>query len=198
MTGGAASLEGLNPQQREAVLAPPGANLVLAGAGSGKTRVIVHRILRLLEEGLRPGEVLAITFTHKAAGEMRERLRAALGVQAKGMWVGTFHAVCARILRAEAERAGLPAGFAVCSRGECLTLLKREMAAAGVSPERYAPKAVLERIGFLKTSGQAPGEGAPPSGLGAEAARLAPPYDRPQRGAGAGAFAAHLCLPIRL
>ena len=198
MMGRAAYLKGLNPQQREAVLAPPGANLVLAGAGSGKTRVIVHRILRLLEEGLRPEEVLAITFTQKAAGEMRERLRAALGPRVRGMWVGTFHAVCARILRAEAEAAGLPPEFVVCSRGECLTLIKREMAAAGVSPERHAPRAVLERIGYIKTSGQVPGGDGLPFSLDAVAARIAPRYERSLRAAGAVDFDDLLCMPIRL
>ncbi|MBI3025577.1 MAG: UvrD-helicase domain-containing protein [Candidatus Tectomicrobia bacterium] len=198
MMGGAGSLDGLNPQQREAVLAPSGANLVLAGAGSGKTRVIVRRILRLLEEGLRPEEVLAITFTQKAAGEMRERLRAALGPRGRGMWVGTFHAVCARILRVEAEAAGLPPGFVVCSRGECLTLLKREMAAAGVNPERYAPKAVLERIGFLKTSSAPAGADGLPFSLDAVAMRLASRYERALWGAGAVDFDDLLCMPIRL
>ena len=132
-------LKDLNPQQKEAVLAPPGANLVLAGAGSGKTRVIVHRILRLLDEGLAPHRILAITFTNKAAGEMKERLFASLEDGARGIWVGTFHAVCARILRAEAEAAGLSSNFSIFSRGECMTLVKRCLAAAKISEERYAP-----------------------------------------------------------
>ena len=145
-------LENLNPQQKEAVLAPPGANLVLAGAGSGKTRVLVHRVLRLLAEGLAPNRILAITFTNKAAGEMRERLFASLGEGARGIWVGTFHAVCARILRAEAEAAGLSPGFTIFSRGECLALVKRCMAAANISEERYPPRSVLEQMGRRKTA----------------------------------------------
>ena len=126
-------LKDLNPQQKEAVLAPAGANLVLAGAGSGKTRVIVHRILRLLAEGLAPSRILAITFTNKAAGEMRARLFASLEEGARGIWVGTFHAVCARILRAEAEAAGLSPNFTIFSRSECVTLIKRRLSAAGIS-----------------------------------------------------------------
>lgn len=190
-------LANLNPQQREAVLAPPGANLVLAGAGSGKTRVLVRRVLRLLEEGAAPSEILAITFTNKAAGEMREPLAAALGEGARGVWLGTFHAVCARILRAEAEAAGLPRNFAVFSRSECLALVRRRMEAAGVSAERYSPRAVLEWIGRRKT---AVGEEEPPLpfSVGETARKLAPGYERALREAGAVDFDDLLALPPRL
>ncbi len=103
--GAGGYLEGLNPQQLEAVLAPPGPALVLAGAGSGKTRVIVRRILHLLSGGTPPGAILALTFTNKASGEMKERLAEALGPGVRGTWMGTFHATGARILRAEFEQA---------------------------------------------------------------------------------------------
>ncbi len=192
-------LKDLNPQQKEAVLAPPGANLVLAGAGSGKTRVIVHRILRLLEEGMAPDRILAITFTNKAAGEMRARLFASPGTGARGIWVGTFHAVCARILRAEAEAAGLSPSFTIFSRGECLTLIKRCLAAANISEERYAPRAVLEQMGRRKTSlSEADDSESPPFSIEATARKVAPAYERALREAGAVDFDDLLARPLSL
>ncbi len=192
-------LKDLNPQQKEAVLAPPGANLVLAGAGSGKTRVIVHRILRLLDEGIAPDRILAITFTNKAAGEMRARLFASPGTGARGIWVGTFHAVCARILRAEAEAAGLLPSFTIFSRGECLTLIKRCLAAANISDERYAPRAVLEQIGRRKTSlAEADDSESPPFSIEATARKVAPAYERALREAGAVDFDDLLARPLQL
>ncbi len=192
-------LKDLNPQQKEAVLAPPGANLVLAGAGSGKTRVIVHRILRLLDEGMAPDRILAITFTNKAAGEMRARLFASPGTGARGIWVGTFHAVCARILRAEAEAAGLSPSFTIFSRGECLTLIKRCLAAANISEERYAPRAVLEQIGRRKTSlSEADDSESSPFSIEATARKITPAYERALREAGAVDFDDLLARPLSL
>ena len=192
-------LKDLNPQQKEAVLAPPGANLVLAGAGSGKTRVIVHRIQRLLEEGLAPNGILAITFTNKAAGEMRARLFASLGTGARGIWVGTFHAVCARILRAEAEAAGLSPSFTIFSRGECLTLIKRCLSAANINEERYAPRSVLEQIGRRKTSlVEADDSESPPFSIDAAARKVAPAYERALGEAGAVDFDDLLARPLQM
>ena len=100
-------LAGLNPAQREAVLHVDGPLLVVAGAGSGKTRVLTHRVAHLIRaHGVKPNEILAITFTNKAAGEMRERLERMLGRQARAAWILTFHAACGRMLRREAERLG--------------------------------------------------------------------------------------------
>lgn len=192
-------LKDLNPQQKEAVLAPPGANLVLAGAGSGKTRVIVHRIRRLLDEGLAPNRILAITFTNKAAGEMRERLFASLGEGVRGIWVGTFHAVCAKILRAEAEAAGLSPSFTIFSRGECLTLVKRCLATAKISEERYAPRSVLEQIGRRKTSSAEAGDSDPaPFSIDATARKIAPAYERALGEAGAVDFDDLLARPLQM
>ncbi|HEY0373228.1 MAG TPA: UvrD-helicase domain-containing protein, partial [Amnibacterium sp.] len=122
-----ALLDGLNPQQREAVLYRGTALLIVAGAGSGKTRVLTHRIASLLESREAwPSQILAITFTNKAAGEMRERVRALVGQQAsEGMWISTFHSACVRILRREAEVFGYARGFTIYDSGDSRALIKR-------------------------------------------------------------------------
>ena len=118
-------LEGLNEPQREAVLHGEGPLLILAGAGSGKTRVLTHRIAHLVGSGqARPGEILAITFTNKAAQEMRERVEQLVGNRARAMWVMTFHSACARILRAEAEKLGYTRGFTIYDEQDSLRLVK--------------------------------------------------------------------------
>src|ERR687890_332787 len=101
-------LEGLNPPQREAVVHGDGPLLVVAGAGSGKTRVLTHRIAHLVHEGVHPSRILAITFTNKAADEMRQRVAALIGPVARTMWVSTFHSACVRILRRDASLLGYP------------------------------------------------------------------------------------------
>src|SRR3954462_10743256 len=107
-------LDKLNPEQREAVLHTDGPLLILAGAGSGKTRVIAHRIAHIVSAGLtEPDRVLAVTFTNKAAGEMRSRVEALLRVDCRQMWISTFHALCARLLRREAPQIGLSRDFVI-------------------------------------------------------------------------------------
>ncbi|WP_210507319.1 ATP-dependent helicase [Naasia sp. SYSU D00057] len=119
-------LEGLNPQQREAVLYRGPALLIVAGAGSGKTRVLTHRIASLLESREAwPSQILAITFTNKAASEMRERVKALVGGAAEGMWISTFHSACVRILRREAEQFGYSRNFTIYDSGDTRALLKR-------------------------------------------------------------------------
>jgi DNA helicase II / ATP-dependent DNA helicase PcrA len=144
-------LAGLNPPQREAVEHPGGPLLVLAGAGSGKTRVLTHRIAYLLATGqVRPGEILAITFTNKAAAEMRERVGDLIGRSVRAMWVTTFHSSCARMLRVDAERLGYSKGFTIYDQGDSLRMVKRCLAELGVDPKRYPPRAVQGKISGAK------------------------------------------------
>ncbi|WP_298456135.1 DNA helicase PcrA [uncultured Cellulomonas sp.] len=144
-------LTGLNPQQREAVLHAGSPLLIVAGAGSGKTRVLTHRIAHLLATGrARPGEILAITFTNKAAGEMRERVEALVGPSARMMWVSTFHSACVRILRKEAATLGLRSTFSIYDAADSqrlMTMVAREL---DLDPKRYPPKALGARISALK------------------------------------------------
>jgi DNA helicase-2/ATP-dependent DNA helicase PcrA len=145
-------LEGLNEPQREAVTHGEGPLLILAGAGSGKTRVLTHRIAFLLyTDQARAGEILAITFTNKAAKEMRERVESLLGWGTRGMWLMTFHAACARILRAEAERLGYTRQFTIYDQADSRRLAKRSADAVGVDPKRFTPAAVLNQISAAKS-----------------------------------------------
>ena len=122
---GAALLEGLNPRQRDAVVHAGSPLLIVAGAGSGKTRVLTHRIAYLLRTGqARADEILAITFTNKAAQEMRDRVELLVGPRARAMWVMTFHSACARMLRADAERLGYTRGFTIYDEQDSLRAVK--------------------------------------------------------------------------
>ena len=144
-------LEGLNEPQREAVTHGEGPLLILAGAGSGKTRVLTHRIAFLLHtEQAQPWEILAITFTNKAASEMRERVHQLLGHATRGMWLMTFHAACARILRAEAERLGYTRRFTIYDQADSRRLTKRSADAVGVDLKRYTPAALQTQISAAK------------------------------------------------
>ncbi|HZO06148.1 MAG TPA: UvrD-helicase domain-containing protein [Solirubrobacterales bacterium] len=144
-------LAGLNPPQREAVEHTEGALLVLAGAGSGKTRVLTHRIAYLLATGAaRPGEILAITFTNKAAAEMRERVGQLIGRSVRAMWVTTFHSSCARMLRADAEKLGYSKSFTIYDQADSVRMLKRAMAELGIDPKRYPPRAIHSKISGAK------------------------------------------------
>jgi DNA helicase-2/ATP-dependent DNA helicase PcrA len=141
----------LNPPQREAVEHTEGPLLVLAGAGSGKTRVLTHRIAYLLATGeARPGEILAITFTNKAAAEMRERVGNLVGRSVRAMWVTTFHSACARMLRADAERLGYSRGFTIYDESDSLRMLKRCLTELGTDPKRFPPRAVRAKISGAK------------------------------------------------
>ena len=144
-------LEDLNEPQREAVTHGEGPLLILAGAGSGKTRVLAHRIAFLIyTDQAQSGEILAITFTNKAASEMRERVEKLLGHATRGMWLMTFHSACARILRAEAARLGYTRQFTIYDQADSRRLAKRSADAVGVDPKRYTPAAVLNQISAAK------------------------------------------------
>jgi len=144
-------LEGLNEPQREAVTHGEGPLLILAGAGSGKTRVLTHRIAHLIySDEAQPNEILAITFTNKAAKEMAGRVERLLGRATRGMWLMTFHAACARILRVEAERLGYTRQFTIYDQADARRLTKRCADAVGVDPKRYTPAAIHNQISAAK------------------------------------------------
>jgi DNA helicase-2/ATP-dependent DNA helicase PcrA len=143
-------LSGLNPEQREAVLKTEGPLLILAGAGSGKTRVIAHRIAHLVSDGFaEPDRILAVTFTNKAAAEMRSRVETLLGTDCRSMWISTFHALCARLLRREAPQIGLSRDFVIYDSSDQLTLMKHVLREAGLDGT-LQPRVVLSRISHAK------------------------------------------------
>ena len=134
-------LNDLNDAQRQAVTAEPGNMLVLAGAGSGKTRVLVHRIAWLVQaEGMSPYSILAVTFTNKAAREMRERIDHLLGMNTRGMWVGTFHGLAHRLLKVHWREAGLAENFQILDSDDQLRLLKRIHRELEIDEARWPPK----------------------------------------------------------
>ena len=142
---------GLNPPQQEAVEYGDGPLLVIAGAGSGKTRVLTHRIAHLLASGqARPGEILAITFTNRAAAEMRDRVEELVGRHARAMWVTTFHSACARMLRADAERLGYSKSFTIYDQADSLRMIKRVMEELDVDPKRFPARAIQSGISGAK------------------------------------------------
>ncbi len=144
-------LEGLNPAQREAVLHAGSPLLLIAGAGSGKTRVLTHRIAHLLAaRGVRPGQVLAITFTNKAAAEMRERVASLVGPAARSMWVSTFHSACVRLLRREAAHVGLRSSFSIYDADDARRLMALVGRELDLDPKRHPPRSLSAQVSNLK------------------------------------------------
>src|SRR4030088_154745 len=146
-------LAGLNDPQRQAVTHGEGPLLILAGAGSGKTRVLTHRIAYLVATDVaRPSEILAITFTNRAAGEMRDRAELLVGRRVRAMWVMTFHAACARMLRADAHRLGYTRQFTIYDQADARRLGKRCLDELGVDPKRFTPAAIHNQISDAKNT----------------------------------------------
>ena len=151
-------IDTLNGPQREAVVTTEGPLLVLAGAGSGKTRVLTYRIANILEQNLAaPWEILAITFTNKAATEMRERLAQLVGTRSRGMWVSTFHSMCVRMLRADAERLGFTKNFTIYDTDDMKRLYKEIMAELNIDPKRFPINQLMNRISQAKNDLVTPG-----------------------------------------
>src|SRR5580658_5230096 len=152
----------LNPEQRLAVESLDGPLLVLAGAGTGKTRVLTTRFAHiLLSNKAFPNQVLAVTFTNKAAREMRERVAAILGRPAEGLWLGTFHALCARMLRRHASLVGLAPNFTILDTDDQLRLLKQVMEAERVDAKRWVPPALMAIVQRWKDRGLTPARVTP-------------------------------------
>ncbi|CAA7626022.1 putative DNA helicase II homolog [Magnetospirillum sp. LM-5] len=150
-------LKGLNPEQHQAVTTLDGPVLVLSGAGTGKTRVLTSRLAHILASGrAHPWQCLAVTFTNKAAREMRERVAQLVGPAAESLWLGTFHALCVRILRRHAELVGLKSNFTILDSDDQLRLLKQVMEAEGIDPKRWPAQAVMGTIQRWKDRGQVP------------------------------------------
>ena len=145
-------LANLNPKQREAAESIEGALLIVAGPGSGKTRVITHRIAYLVRVcGVSPHRIAAVTFTNRAAREMQQRLASLLGTDLRDLTVATFHAFCAKILRQDGEHIHLDRNFAIYDSADQLELIKRSMTEVDVDPKQYAPRAVLSHISSAKS-----------------------------------------------
>src|SRR3954468_16613241 len=150
-------LDTLNPEQREAVLHIAGPLLILAGAGSGKTRVITSRIAYLVGDGhAQPHEILAVTFTKKAAEEMRQRLETLLGEDCSKMWVSTFHSLCARLLRREAPAIGLSRDFVIYDSADQLSVVKQALKELHIDDSYVQPRAALSRISHAKNRMEGP------------------------------------------
>jgi len=178
VTEPSALLAELNPQQREAVLATDGPVLILAGAGSGKTRVITHRIAHLvLDKGVSSDRIMAVTFTNKAAGERKARTEALLPGQSVKSWISTFHSLCVRILRREAEAAGLPRDFVIYDDDDQLQAVREALRALDLPEKVHPPRRILARISATKNAGRDPEEeGESESAAAAILARVAERY----------------------
>jgi DNA helicase-2/ATP-dependent DNA helicase PcrA len=194
-------LSGLNPAQREAVLHFEGPLLVLAGAGSGKTRVLTTRIARLIEHhGVDPSRILAVTFTNKAAGEMRERITRLLGEEPRGMWSGTFHAIGARILRSSAHHVGRTSSFTIYDEDDNLGVIKRCMEREGIPQKQWSPKVIASLISDAKNALVPPAEyeSLAMDPVSRAAAKVYRQMDPTLRAANAVSFDDLLVLPVEI
>jgi DNA helicase-2/ATP-dependent DNA helicase PcrA len=191
----------LNPAQRAAVEHGSGPLLVVAGAGSGKTRVLTSRIARLIDSGeARPSEILAVTFTNKAAGEMRERVARALGEDPAGMWIGTFHGIGARLLRAHAAHVGRSAEYTIYDEDDTLGVVKRLMNQLAINAKEWAPRAIIGEISSAKNALVPPEEfeTLARTPLAKAASKVYRELETVLRAANAASFDDLLTLPVRI
>ena len=194
-------LQGLNPAQREAVLHVNGPLLVLAGAGSGKTRVLTTRLARLIDhDGVDPSRILAVTFTNKAAGEMKHRIATLLGRAPVGMWVGTFHAIGARMLRAAPHLVGRTPSFTIYDQDDAQTVVKRTMERHGLNTKQFTPRGVHGAISDAKNALVYPTEYAnlAMDPFSRAIAKVYPDYGEELRTSNAVDFDDLLLLPVRM
>lgn len=194
------NLDSLNPSQREAVLHCEGPTLVLAGAGSGKTRVLTHKIAYLVSLGMKPWEILAVTFTNKAAREMVSRVEKLLSIPAQGLWIGTFHGICVRILRREADRWGFRRDFTIYDRDDQLSMVKRALADLHIKKDSLSATRSLGIIGKAKNDGLDPEEFRQfvAERDAADAAKIFVKYNELLRTAGAFDFDDLLLKPVEM
>ncbi|MDR2833615.1 MAG: UvrD-helicase domain-containing protein, partial [Streptococcaceae bacterium] len=173
---------GMNERQKEATMTTEGPLLIMAGAGSGKTRVLTHRIAYLIEEKMiNPWNILAITFTNKAAKEMNERVHHLLDTRGEGVWISTFHSMCVRILRRDADVIGYNKNFTIISGSEQSTLIKRILKELNLDPKKYDPRSLLGTISHAKNDLVTPADMAMSAGANPyriEAARVYKAYQR--------------------
>ncbi|MFN2465317.1 MAG: ATP-dependent helicase, partial [Candidatus Dormibacteria bacterium] len=178
----------LNPPQLEAVTAADGPLLIFAGAGSGKTRVLTYRIAHLVESGrARPDDILAVTFTNKAAREMRGRIEELVGVGQAPPWMGTFHSICGRILRRDGNAIGVDRSFVVYDQADRLAVVKRAMQKLGLDEKKFPPNAVSAKISSAKNEMQGPAEFSRAANdyFAEVVSRVYPVYEAAMRDAGA-------------
>lgn len=197
-----AILAGLNDKQREAVTIADGPALVISGPGSGKTRALTHRIAYLIASGIRPADILAVTFTNKAAGAIKERVQHLLknaGLRIKGLpTMGTFHAIGLRILRVHADKVGLGKDFSILDSADQKTLLKRVIAECGLDETRYKPGPTLGKVSKLKTELTFWDRFAPKSGTERTLARIYSEYQKRLLAMNAVDFGDLIALPVRI
>ena len=193
-------LSGLNPDQHDAVVHSGGPLLVVAGAGSGKTRVLTQRIAYLISQGTHPMHILAITFTNKAAKEMRDRVAALVGPVANQMWVSTFHSACVRILRAQADRLGFPKAFSIYDQSDSQRLIGYVIRDMGLDTKRFPARGVQARISLWKNELVIPHDAAiaPDSIFDEKYAEIYRDYQRRLERAGAMDFDDLLMNAVRL
>jgi DNA helicase-2/ATP-dependent DNA helicase PcrA len=189
---------GLNPAQREAVVHPSGPLLILAGAGSGKTRVLTYRIAELVRQGVPPWQIFAVTFTNKAAGEMVRRVRELCGDAASGIWVSTFHSACARLLRRYGDKIGLTRDYVIYDDADQRALVTRIVRELGISERIYTPRELLHRIDGAKNAGQGPSEYRANDFLSDAVAKVYPIYQKRLAAANAVDFGDLILHVVRL